>query len=191
MENSNVPSSSSSSVKRKAGDGDEYSAANYKRAVKRHHHSDERAALLQERAKNPGVVLTCGQNFTGQLGLDDNYPERKKPSTPQGLVDLNAFVRVCAGGMHTVALHKDGSVYTFGCNDEGACGFPGKSFEASCVPTKAHGLEGKYVVDISAGDCHTFVLTDQGEVLGSGTFRDENGPFGFSPSVEFQIGFST
>ena len=51
--------------------------------------------------------------------------------------------------MHTVALASDGSVYTWGCNDEKALGRPG----AENVPLKVN-LEIP-VNGISAGDSHT------------------------------------
>ena len=58
-----------------------------------------------------GVVLTLGQGDTGQLGLGPDIMERSKPALVK---DLNSVVAVCAGGMHTVCLTKEGEVYTFG-----------------------------------------------------------------------------
>lgn len=51
--------------------------------------------------------------------------------------------------MHTVALASNGSVYTWGCNDEGALGRTG----AENTPMKVESLPA--VTDISAGDSHT------------------------------------
>lgn len=58
-----------------------------------------------------GVVLTLGQGDTGQLGLGPDIMERSKPALVK---DLSRVKAVCAGGMHTVCLTKEGKVYTFG-----------------------------------------------------------------------------
>ena len=58
-----------------------------------------------------GVVLTLGQGDTGQLGLGPDIMERSKPALVKDLTRVKA---VCAGGMHTVCLTKEGKVYTFG-----------------------------------------------------------------------------
>jgi regulator of chromosome condensation len=66
-----------------------------------------------------GCTLTLGTGDTGQLGLGEDILDRTRPA----LVDIGAeIVQIAAGGMHTACLSKDGKVYTFGCNDEGALG---------------------------------------------------------------------
>ena len=166
---------------------------------------EARLATRKEHFKNiNGVVLTLGQGDTGQLGLGPDIMERSKP----GLVkDLANVVAVCAGGMHTVCLAKDGRVYTFGkswkksakskcmskqlvtfvvgCNDEGALGrIMDDEEEESSVP----GLVDlpASVAQISAGDSHTAALTDDGRVFYWGTFRDSSGSFGLTPDGQMQ-----
>lgn len=54
-----------------------------------------------------GVVLVTGAGDVGQLGLGPDVVEKTRPA----LVNLeNEVVDVCAGGMHTVCLTKDGKV---------------------------------------------------------------------------------
>lgn len=66
--------------------------------------------------------------FTG-LG-DDQPPEIKKPRKIP-LFDIGvghparSIIKIVCGGMHTVALSSHGSVFTWGCNDEGALGRKG------------------------------------------------------------------
>jgi alpha-tubulin suppressor-like RCC1 family protein len=73
---------------------------------------EARLASRREHLKNiNGVILTLGQGDTGQLGLGPDIMERSKPALVK---DLSSVVSLCAGGMHTVCLTKDGKVYTFG-----------------------------------------------------------------------------
>ena len=74
---------------------------------------EARLAVRREHLKKikNGVVLTLGQGDTGQLGLGPDIMERSKPALVKDLTDV---ISVCAGGMHTVCLTKDGKVYTFG-----------------------------------------------------------------------------
>lgn len=63
--------------------------------------------------KTVGAVLTLGEGDTGQLGLGPDVLERNKPAPVPG---LEQAVQVCAGGMHTVVLMKDGKVCTTYCD---------------------------------------------------------------------------
>lgn len=99
--------------------------------------------------------------------------ERKRPA----LVTLpEGVVQVAAGGMHTVCVSDTGSVYTFGCNDEGALGRETTVEGSEMVPGKVV-LEER-VVQVSAGDSHTAALTEDGTVFYWGCFRDNNGVIG-------------
>lgn len=59
--------------------------------------------------RETGHVLALGQGDVGQLGLGEDILERKKPAIVKGLDDLE-IVQVECGGMHTVALAKNGKV---------------------------------------------------------------------------------
>lgn len=144
---------------------------------------DARLAVRRNHlASTCGVVLTLGQGDTGQLGLGPNVMERSKP----GLVkDLKNVIAVCAGGMHTVCLTQEGKVYTFGCNDEGSLG---RHIEDEEEETFVPGLVilPSKVKQISAGDSHTVVLTEEGQVYYWGTFRDSSGSFGLTPNGQIR-----
>ncbi|XP_056142568.1 regulator of chromosome condensation [Lampris incognitus] len=123
--------------------------------------------------KETGQVLVLGQGDVGQLGLGEDIMERKKPA----LVTLpEGIVQVAAGGMHTVCLTDSGSIYTFGCNDEGALGRETTEEGTEMVPGKVI-LEEK-AVHVSAGDSHTAALTENGTVFLWGSYRDNNGVIG-------------
>uniref|UniRef100_F6Q113 Regulator of chromosome condensation 1 n=1 Tax=Xenopus tropicalis TaxID=8364 RepID=F6Q113_XENTR len=120
-----------------------------------------------------GQVLTLGQGDVGQLGLGEDVMERKKPA----LVTLpEDIVQAAAGGMHTVCLGASGSIYTFGCNDEGALGRDTSEEGSETQPGKVDLVE--KVVQVSAGDSHTAALTEDGRVFVFGSFRDNNGVIG-------------
>ncbi|GFN79071.1 regulator of chromosome condensation-like [Plakobranchus ocellatus] len=122
-----------------------------------------------------GVVLACGQNDVGQLGLGPDIMER----TRLAFVDVpDPVIQLCAGGMHTVCLTSTGQVYTFGCNDEGALGRDTSVEGSESRPAKV-ALPAPIVM-VSAGDSHTAAVTDDGRVYAWGTFRDANGSIGLT-----------
>ena len=84
----------------------------------------ESITRLEENYKTSkaGLVLSLGTGDTGQLGLGEDILERSKPALVKGVE--GQIVSIAAGGMHTVCLTKDGLVWSFGCNDEGALGRP-------------------------------------------------------------------
>jgi len=116
-------------------------------------------------------------------------PERKRPAKVMVKDGMNV-VKAVAGGMHTLLIGDDGKVQSFGCNDEYALGRTCVALniededipkdEAEGIPGYAEGLEGVTVIHASAGDSHSFVLTDDGRVFGAGCFRDPSGSFAFS-----------
>eukprot|EP00877_Chromochloris_zofingiensis_P002885 jgi/Chrzof1/12598/Cz07g00140.t1 len=142
-----------------------------------------------------GHCFTFGSNPFGALGLGEDVLEKFRAA----LVDVNdaAIAQLSCGGMHTVVLAKDGSVYTWGVNDEGALGRPtsGTAWEDtdystkedSSVPGRARLPEGVRVVQVVAGDGFTFALSDEGAIYGWGCFKDDaSGKTGFQPGVKVQ-----
>lgn len=122
-----------------------------------------------------GHVLTLGQGDTGQLGLGEDVMEKSRPAV---VASIPAAVDIVAGGMHTAVLTKEGEVFTFGCNDEGALGRHVEEEEECFTPGKVN-IEGR-VVQLSAGDSHTVALTEDGRVFAWGTFRDSSGAIGLN-----------
>ena len=61
-------------------------------------------------------------------------------------------------------------MYTWGCNDEGALGRSINSID-EYTPGVVKRLSDLKVVQVSAGDCHTAALTDNGHVYCWGVFR--------------------
>lgn len=100
--------------------------------------------------------------------------------------------------MHTIVLAEDGTVWTWGTNDEGELGRKTegdawgiqnpKEGEDSTVPAMVNiPKEAGKVLQVCAGDGHSFFLTDKGDVWGFGRFRNSDGKLNFSPDVEKQL----
>ena len=74
--------------------------------------------------KKDGTVWTMGENTQGQLG-DGTTTNRSAPVQvrgPGGAGFLTDIVAISAGTYHTVALKKDGTVWTWGYNNYGQLG---------------------------------------------------------------------
>ncbi|HIJ88177.1 MAG TPA: hypothetical protein HPP97_10945, partial [Desulfuromonadales bacterium] len=118
-----------------------------------------------------GSVWTYGANPFGQIGNGTSGTNIFTPFRVNGLPEISA---VAGGGGHSVALAKDGTVWTWGLNMYGQLGIG--STVNSPVPAKVSGLNG--VVAISAGMHHVMALKNDGTVwawgnnsgsLGNGT----------------------
>ncbi len=81
--------------------------------------------------KPDGVIVVCGSNTYGQLSIYDS--SKWKCPTPQHVIahdveyfgDMEYFgdvVSVSLGEYHTAAVKKDGSLWTWGCNNYGQLG---------------------------------------------------------------------
>lgn len=67
-----------------------------------------------------GTVWAWGNNETGQLGLDST--EIPRQATPVKVAGLSDVISVSAGGQHSLALKKDGTVWAWGDNEYGQLG---------------------------------------------------------------------
>lgn len=112
-----------------------------------------------------GVALTTGTGDCGQLGLGTDIEEKTRPT----LVDIkHEIVDVCAGGMHTVCLTKEGKVITFGANDDAALGRDTQE-DMDFEPGEVE-LPGK-AIQIAVGDCHSVALLEGGRVFAWGSIK--------------------
>ena len=99
------------------------------------------------------------------------------PKSKLNMIGDKSIVSVAAGGLHSVCLHRDGTVSSWGANDEKALG-RGDIDEDDLH--KIGPMRIKNIIQISAGDNHTTLLDIHGNVhvcghykdMDSGTFRD-------------------
>ncbi len=158
--------------------GDEFVVGNVKSISSGYHHN----VILT----NDGVVYTNGSNQYSQLGngLDNSNVPIKVASTTEF---TNEKVKMIASGQfHSMILTDDGTVYTFGQNENGQLG--NGSDVNSAVPIKvkdANGFVNGNVKMISAGRKHSMILTDDGTVYTFGL--NENGQLGNGSYVNSNV----
>ncbi|KAI9499339.1 regulator of chromosome condensation 1/beta-lactamase-inhibitor protein II [Zychaea mexicana] len=128
-----------------------------------------------------GHVFVFGTGDTGQLGLGDEMLIRKRPM-PLKVLDDEEIVDVVCGGMHTIATTREGRVWSWGCNDQGALGRSGEEYE----PARVENLDNEHIVKVACGDSVTIALNDEGRLFCWGTFRSSEGALGFSKEQDVQ-----
>ncbi|KAF8466393.1 regulator of chromosome condensation 1/beta-lactamase-inhibitor protein II [Kalaharituber pfeilii] len=158
---------------------------------------------VKPRPSVPAIVYVFGKGEMAELGLGPAPNARivKRPRINHFLLpDKVGVVQIACGGMHSLALTKDGKVYSWGVNDQGALGrdtkweAPTKDADATdsedeegeinpkeSTPGLVEGLpENINIVQVAAGDSISVAVTDEGYVYAWGTFRCSDGILGFS-----------
>jgi alpha-tubulin suppressor-like RCC1 family protein len=135
---------------------------------------------------SPGIVVSMGQDDCAQLGISTGNDEEEKLTVYPPTVVRNvteSMVAVAAGGLHSLALQKDGQVYTWGCNDDGALGrvTDNDLQESTAIVIDSSSMDPEdqgNVVGIEAGDSHSIYKTINGNVYMSGMYKDvDSGKF--------------
>lgn len=135
-----------------------------------------------------GEVWTWGRNDKGQLGdgttVDRSYPVQVMITNDDGqLVPLKNVMIVAAGEKHSVALTRDGILYTWGDNSKGQLG-SGNSASALAYSTRPVTVAGENnsskslsemlveknesISNIAAGRDHTLAVSNQGNLYSWG-----------------------
>ena len=127
-----------------------------------------------------GSVLSCGGGMDGEMhgqlghGIDDEaygtIEDHREPKLIESLHGIRVTA-VAAGRHHSMVLTDDGKVLTFGHGYDGKLGhgYGVEHQKNQFVPMVIEELDGMVVVAIAAGDSHSLVLTDGGDVLSFGT----------------------
>ncbi|KAJ1962860.1 hypothetical protein IWQ62_003395 [Dispira parvispora] len=169
----------------KKGAAEESSSQTTKPAPKSHHRHTNKEAINPSPVlpTEVGKVLVFGNGDCGQLGLGEDILQRKKPYPLQALDD-EEIVDIAAGGLHNMALTKDGRLFSWGCNDQKALGREGDEMEPAEIKLEINGERVQFI-KMACGDSVTVALTGHG-VYSWGTYRSAEGLLGFNQEKEIQ-----
>ncbi|XP_032080220.1 probable E3 ubiquitin-protein ligase HERC6 [Thamnophis elegans] len=112
-----------------------------------------------------GKVFSWGAGGFGQLGTGT----LKDSSTPEKIDSLSMYnvIQVACGHYHSIALTKDGRIFSWGQNSHGQLGL-GKKFPSQSKPCNISSLAGIPLAQVAAGGAHSFVLSHSGVAYGWG-----------------------
>ncbi|BAK17762.1 alpha-tubulin suppressor [Solibacillus silvestris StLB046] len=124
--------------------------------------------------KEDGSVWGWGDHSYGQLGANGSNTSSPIPIQKADGNRLLNIKAIAAGSNHTVALDRNGEVWTWGRNNQGQLGYTtANSF--SNLPAKVTGITSK-IIAISAGEYHTLAVDENGQVWAWG--RNDYGQIG-------------
>jgi alpha-tubulin suppressor-like RCC1 family protein len=123
--------------------------------------------------KADGTVWTWGMNNVGQLG-DNTNTRRLTPVQvlgPNSVGFLTDIVAIAAGGIHTLALREDGTVFAWGGNGVGQLGDGTVTPRTTPVSMlNAAGTEPlRAMAALAAGDAHSLAMGANGGVFACGS----------------------
>jgi len=151
--------------------------------------SDHVVALM-----NDATLMTWGGNFGGQLG-DGTTVDKHVPIPITGLpVDVDV-VAAAAGYAHTLVLLEDGSLWSWGRNNNGQVGTGTSGADiTSPVAVDMSGITGA-VERIEAGGCVSMAINTNGDIFAwgyiGGVFVTAPEPFNNISDVQYiAIGYS-
>ncbi|XP_075716835.1 putative E3 ubiquitin-protein ligase HERC6 isoform X2 [Rhinoderma darwinii] len=126
-----------------------------------------------------GIVLSCGQNHSGQLGRKTNT------SSLEVIYSLEAqtIVDVSCGSNHSVAICNEGNIFTWGEGSQGQLG-SGQFPKQSPIPRKITGLSSVRIIQISCGHFHTVALSEDSNVFSWG--KNDTGQLGLGKEIPNQ-----
>ena len=84
--------------------------------------------------KSDGTLWAWGENYTGQFGLGTMGRRNREANTPVHAAPGYDWKQAVAGGIHTVAIKKDGTLWAWGNNWAGSLGIG--STNNSAVPVQ-------------------------------------------------------
>lgn len=135
--------------------------------------------------RRDGTVWAFGQNQFGQLGVVANAGTTNATATPVQVPGLGDVVALAAGQYHSAVLAADGTVWTFGLNQNGQLGRAANlgTNNPNTTPTQVAGITD--AVAIATDELHVMVLRADGTVwaFGANNQRQLGNPTGVGGDV--------
>lgn len=133
---------------------------------------------------NEGRVFSWGMNNYGQLGMSGNMIS-PQPSEISISNDSDPISQVACGSYFSLAVTRQGEVWSWGMGTHGQLGHGDKS---DCyTPKKIAALSD--ITQVAAGDSHSIALNSKGEVFTFGEGKD--GQIGRGSEVESSASYRT
>ncbi|KAL1767967.1 putative E3 ubiquitin-protein ligase HERC6 isoform X1 [Sigmodon hispidus] len=114
-----------------------------------------------------GRVFAWGACSDGQLGIGEFKEICSTPIKIKALAGIK-IIQVSCGHYHSLALSKDGQVFSWGSNSRGQLGL-GKAMGSQATPQRVKSLEGIPLAQVAAGGAHSFALSLMGTSFGWGS----------------------
>ncbi|XP_003467557.1 probable E3 ubiquitin-protein ligase HERC6 isoform X1 [Cavia porcellus] len=113
-----------------------------------------------------GKVFAWGVGSDGQLGTGKFEEICFIPQKIKALTGIK-IIQISCGYYHSLALSKDGQVFSWGKNSHGQLGL-GQEFPSQASPQRVRSLEGIPLAQVAAGGAHSFALSLSGTSFGWG-----------------------
>ncbi len=114
-----------------------------------------------------GTLAVWGVNSDGQLGTGTSiFSTVPIPVSTADALGGKIVTRIAAGGNHSLALSRDGEIFTWGNNGQLQLGAGGIGLSRIPIRVDAAGaLLGRNIVAIGAGSVHSFAHIDDGSIV--------------------------
>lgn len=113
-----------------------------------------------------GSIKNAGLNDKGQFGVGTTYDALCEFFRAANLTSPKPIVDVAAGTQHTVALSANGTVYTWGYNNQGQLGYSGSTTQTS--PKAVTLGDGIVASSVAAAYNNSAIVTAEGRVYAFG-----------------------
>ena len=162
----------------------------------------QRDEIYRRYNRSFGDVVAFGSGDCGQLGCGESVTEARKPRVLAGLRNRGISM-VASGGLHSVAVDNNGTVWTWGCNDEGSLGWKvTEEKEDGALPSSVTGFypsqygpngvtsdmlddnqqiipfeqrKDEFITQVAAGETQSLALSSTGNIYTWGTLKDNEG----------------
>ncbi len=128
--------------------------------------------------KSDGTVLAWGNDASGQLGNDAAFGNKR---TAEAVSDATGIVAVSAGASHSLALKSDGTLLSWGSDENGELGND-PALAKQPTPVVVRGSSG--IIAMAGGRGHSIALKSDGTMLAWG--NDQYGQLGDDTALDSQ-----